>query len=99
MKMNNRLKIGIIILTIFILASLILPIFNEVDPTKQGIYPKNSPVSAEHVLGTNSLGQDIFWFLILSIRNSLILGSLGQHLHHPDCGLCGAIFRIRWRLG
>ena len=74
MKMNNRLKIGIIILTIFILASLLLPFFNEVDPTRQGVYPKNTPISAEHVLGTNSLGQDIFWFLILSIRNSLILG-------------------------
>jgi peptide/nickel transport system permease protein len=74
MKMNNRLKIGIVILAIFILASLILPFFNDIDPTKQGIYPKNLPVSAEHLLGTNSLGQDIFWFLILSIRNSLILG-------------------------
>ena len=74
MKMNNRLKIGIIIIAIFALGSLILPFFNDVDPTKQGIYPKNLPISFEHLLGTTSLGQDIFWFLILSIRNSLILG-------------------------
>lgn len=74
MRMNNRLKIGIIIIMIFILASLILPFFNDVDPTRQGVYPKNLPISFEHLLGTNSLGQDIFWFLILAIRNSLILG-------------------------
>ena len=74
MKMNNRLKIGVFLLSIFVLGSLILPFFNEVDPTKQNIYPKKLPVSLEHPLGTNSLGQDIFWWLVFSIRNSLILG-------------------------
>ena len=74
MKMNFRLKIGITILLFFILASAILPFFNDVDPTKQGTYFRNLPMSSEHLLGTNSLGQDIFWFLVYSVRNSLILG-------------------------
>ena len=42
----------------------------------QSTYMKNMPLSAEHVLGTNSLGQDIFWLLVFSIRNSLILGGI-----------------------
>jgi peptide/nickel transport system permease protein len=74
MKMNFRLKIGIVILAIMVLGSFILPIFNDVDPIKQGTYPKNLPPSREHPLGTNSLGQDIFWFLVIAIRNSLLLG-------------------------
>ena len=74
MKMNLRLRIGLIIIAVFALGSLILPFFNEVDPTTQGTYFKNMPISAEHPLGTNTLGQDIFWFLVFSIRNSLILG-------------------------
>ncbi len=74
MKMNNRLKIGLIILTIFVLGSLILPFFNDVDPSRQGTYPKNLPPSLEHPLGTNSLGQSIFWFLVYAVRNSLLLG-------------------------
>jgi len=74
MKMNIRLKIGIIILAIFTLGSLILPFFMEVDPSRQGTYPKNMPFSLEHPLGTNSLGQDIFWFLVIAVRNSLMLG-------------------------
>lgn len=74
MKMNNRLKIGLIILTIMVLGSFILPLFNDVDPVKQGTYPKNLPPSLEHLLGTNSLGQDIFWWLVYAVRNSLILG-------------------------
>ena len=74
MKMNPRLRVGIVIIAFFTLGSLILPFFNEVDPTTQGSYFRNIPPNAEHLLGTNSLGQDIFWFLVFSIRNSLILG-------------------------
>ncbi|MCA9836241.1 MAG: ABC transporter permease [Trueperaceae bacterium] len=74
MKFNLRLKIGITILAIFVLASFLLPFLNHVDPTKQGSFFKNLRPSLEHLLGTNSQGQDIFWFLIYSIRNSLILG-------------------------
>ena len=74
MRFNLRLKIGITILTIFVLGSLILPFFNDVDPSQQGIYLKNLPMSAQHLLGTNSQGQDIFWYLVFSVRNSLVLG-------------------------
>jgi peptide/nickel transport system permease protein len=74
MRLNLRLKIGITILAVFILGSIILPFFNKVDPSQQGTYYKNMIVSTEHLLGTNSQGQDIFWFLIYAIRNSLILG-------------------------
>lgn len=74
MQINARLKIGIPILAILALGSLILPFFNTVDPSQQGTYFKNLPITGEHILGTNSQGQDIFWFLVYSLRNSLILG-------------------------
>ena len=73
-KLNLRLKIGIFILAIFTLGSLILPFFTQEDPSAQGTYFKNLPMSREHLLGTNTLGQDIFWYLVFSIRNSLLLG-------------------------
>jgi peptide/nickel transport system permease protein len=47
---------------------------NNIDPSRQGSYSKNLSPSLEHPLGTNSLGQDIFWFLVIAVRNSLILG-------------------------
>src|SRR5207248_10783374 len=49
-------------------------IFSDVDPAAQGTYLKNLPLSAKHLLGTNALGQDIFWFLVFAIRNSLLIG-------------------------
>lgn len=69
-----RLKLGITILAVFVLGSFLLPFFTSVDPSQQGTYLKNLPLSGQHLLGTNALGQDIFWFLVFAIRNSLILG-------------------------
>jgi len=74
MKWNLRLKLGIIILMLFTLGSLMLPFFTDVDPSEQGTYAKNLPISREHLLGTTTQGQDIFWYLVFSIRNSLLLG-------------------------
>lgn len=73
-KLNLRLKIGMVILAIFTLGGLILPFFTQEDPSAQGTYFKHLPVSGDHLLGTNSLGQDIFWYLIFALRNSLLLG-------------------------
>lgn len=74
MRINFRLALGITILAIFVLGSLILPFFSQVNPSAQGTYMKNMPMSWEHPVGTNTLGQDIMWFLIFSVRNSLLLG-------------------------
>ena len=73
-KLNARLTIGLTIVTILAASSLILPFFTSVDPAAQGTYLKNLPPSAAHPLGTNALGQDIFWYLVFAVRNSLILG-------------------------
>ena len=74
--LNIRLGLGLLILVIMGLGSFILPNFAPVDPSIQASYMRNLPVSGVHLLGTNSLGQDIFWFLVFGIRNSLTLGIL-----------------------
>jgi peptide/nickel transport system permease protein len=73
---NFRLGLGLLILAIMGLGSFILPNFAPVDPSLQASYMRNLPVSGIHLLGTNALGQDIFWFLVFGIRNSLMLGIL-----------------------
>jgi peptide/nickel transport system permease protein len=71
---NPRLSIGLVILLVMGLGSFILPFFAPVDPSIQATYMRNLPSSGVHLLGTNALGQDIFWFLVFAIRNSLTLG-------------------------
>ena len=73
-KLNARLYIGLTIVTILAAGSLILPLFTSVDPAAQGTYLKNLSPSLAHPLGTNALGQDIFWYLVFAVRNSLLLG-------------------------
>jgi peptide/nickel transport system permease protein len=73
-KLNLRLKLGLTIVAIFVIGSFVLPFFTTVDPSRQGTYLKNMPLSWKHLLGTNSQGQDIWWFLVFAIRNSLALG-------------------------
>ncbi len=74
LKLNLRLRLGLTLLAVLVVASFTLPFFSDVDPMQQGTYAKNLPPSWEHLLGTNSQGQDIFWFLVFAMRNSLLLG-------------------------
>jgi peptide/nickel transport system permease protein len=89
-RLNARLRIGLTIIAVYVVGSFLLPFVNSVDPAEQGTYLKNLPLSSTHLLGTNALGQDIFWFLVTAIRNSLLLGigvSLGITLISTFVGL------------
>ena len=71
-----RLVVGIIIVGAFLIMGLIVPFFAPEDPTAWNTYFRILPPSRQHMMGTNNLGQDIFWLLSWSIRNSLWLGLL-----------------------
>lgn len=74
--LNPRLAIGVFIILVMGLGSFVLPFFAPIDPSIQASYLKNLPMSWDHLLGTNAIGQDTFWFLVFAIRNSLTLGIL-----------------------
>jgi peptide/nickel transport system permease protein len=89
-RLNARLRIGLTIVAVYAVGGFVLPFLNSVDPAEQGTYLKNLPLSGAHLLGTNALGQDIFWFLVAAIRNSLLLGigvSIGITLISTFVGL------------
>lgn len=48
--------------------------YPHTNPFTYNTYPNNLGVSAEHWLGTTSMGQDIVWLLIEAIHNSLMIG-------------------------
>ena len=58
---------------IIILTMAILSIFSPYDPTLWNVVPRDMKPSAEHLLGTDSNGQDIFWQATFAVRNSLII--------------------------
>lgn len=69
-----RLVIGIFLVAIFLILGVLVPPFAPEDPTAWNTYLRNLPPSSVHYMGTNNLGQDIFWLLTWSIRNSLWIG-------------------------
>ena len=80
-KMRNtlispRIIAGGTILLVFLVLGAVLPWFAPADPQAWQTYPRNLPPSFDHLMGTNKLGQDIFWLLTWAIRNSLLLGAI-----------------------
>ena len=71
---NARLRVGVVLLAVFLVWGFIAPLFCTVDPVEWQTYPRNLAPSAEHWLGTTGLGQDTFWLLAYSIRNSFLVG-------------------------
>jgi peptide/nickel transport system permease protein len=71
---NNRLTAGIAILGVLVPASVVLPLFAPANPIRLNAYPPRLPISLAHPLGTTSMGQDLFWYLMLALRNSIVLG-------------------------
>ncbi len=45
-------------------------------PLDRRVVPNNRPPSARFLLGTTSLGQDVFWLATFAIRNTLIIAGL-----------------------
>ena len=61
----------VIVLTLIALA--ILSNFSPYDPQRFYQVPRGLPPSWKYPLGTNWLGQDIFWCLTFAVRNSLLI--------------------------
>lgn len=69
---DYRFTFSFIVLLI-ILSLAFLSIFSPYDPTLWGVVSKNMKPSADHILGTDANGQDIFWQATFAVRNSLII--------------------------
>lgn len=74
--MSVRYKIGLFIVLVFVIIGFVLPLIPHENPTALSVYKKNLGPSLEHWLGTNKQGQDIFWLLSESVKNSILLGVL-----------------------
>ncbi len=72
-RTDTRFRLGAIG-TLIVLALIVLSFVPAHDPAARNVVPKNRPPSLEHVLGTNTMGQDVFWQLARAIANSLALG-------------------------
>jgi peptide/nickel transport system permease protein len=87
---DYRFTFSFIILLI-ILSLAVLSIFSPYDPTLWGVVPKNLKPSADHILGTDANGQDIFWQATFAVRNSLIISLISGLVSRVIAILIGMI--------
>ena len=69
-----RLKAGLIITAIFVIIGFVVYYIPHINPFTFNTYEPKLGASAEHWLGTTSMGQDVVWLLIDAIHNSLLIG-------------------------
>ena len=71
---RHRLAVaGLVVITIMVLLALLAPIIAPYDPYKQNLGPQYGNPSAEHLLGTDELGRDVFSRLLYAARLSLFV--------------------------
>jgi peptide/nickel transport system permease protein len=72
LRYDSRFRLAFILLAA-IAAMVLLGFFAPDDPTRTFRVAMDAPPSLEYPFGTNSRGQDIFWWMCTAVRNSLIL--------------------------
>jgi peptide/nickel transport system permease protein len=73
LKHDGRFRIAFIFL-IAVVVMIFLSFISPYDPNKSFQVAMDTPPSFEHFFGTDSRGQDIFWWMTFAVRNSLIMG-------------------------
>ena len=72
-RYDKRFAFGFTVLLIFVLIAVV-SLFSPYNTRAWNTVPRNLEPSSKHLLGTNSIGQDIFWVALTAAKNSLVLG-------------------------
>jgi peptide/nickel transport system permease protein len=90
LKHDRRFLFGFVIMVFFLLIT-ILSFFNPYEDAAWNVFPRDLPPSGEHLLGTNSMGQDIFWKATTAVRNSLVLSLVAAIISRTIAVVIGLI--------
>ena len=70
---NKLAVLGLAFVTIMILASVFAPLVTQYDPQKVDLRMMLKPPSADHILGTDKIGRDVFARIIYGGRISILV--------------------------
>jgi peptide/nickel transport system permease protein len=70
---NQMLMVGGVMVGLLILMAILAPVIAPYDPYKTGKAPSMAPPSAEHIMGTDKLGRDLFSRIIYGSRTTLLV--------------------------
>jgi peptide/nickel transport system permease protein len=87
---DYRFSFAFLVLVI-ILSLAGLSFFSPYDPTLWHVVPRDMKPSTEHLLGTDSNGQDVFWQATFAVRNSLIISLISALVSRTIAILVGMV--------
>lgn len=73
-KKNPLAMTGVVVILIIVLAAIFAPLICPYDPYTQDLRNALAKPSAEHILGTDTYGRDLFTRIVYGARISLIIG-------------------------
>ncbi len=87
---DGRFKFSFVVVCILVLLA-ILSFFYPYDLKIWNIVPRDLSPSLDHILGTNSKGQDVFWEATFAIRNSLSIALVATFISRVIALIVGLI--------
>jgi ABC-type dipeptide/oligopeptide/nickel transport system permease subunit len=77
---DTRARIGIIVVAMLLLLAILAPLLARHDPIRVDLLRQLQPPSAEHWMGTDVQGRDVWARLIYGARISLAVGLISQSI-------------------
>jgi peptide/nickel transport system permease protein len=76
---NNKLKVGLAVLIVFLVLTLVGPLLTDYQPMDY-VGPLAAPPSSEFWFGTTTFGQDVFTQFVHGLKASFLVGIVGGGL-------------------
>lgn len=83
--------LGLVMLLLLVVSALFAPTLAGIEPAKTDLKLKNNPPSAEHLLGTDAIGRDVWARLVYGARISLSVGLVAVGIYTTISLLLGSI--------
>ena len=80
LRRDARARIGLIVVAILLLLAILAPVLARHDPIRVDLLRQLQPPSAEHWMGTDVQGRDVWARLVYGARISLAVGLISQSI-------------------
>lgn len=90
-RWHSTAVVGLVIFGIILLASILAPVISPYDPTDQVIRERLLEPSAEHILGTDALGRDVFSRILHGGRFALVISFVSVFIGATFGTILGAL--------
>lgn len=91
LKKNKLAVASLIVIGLIVLVAIFAPLIAPYDPYETDVFNKLQGPSSEHIMGTDSIGRDVFSRIIYGTRVSLLVGVVCEAIAVPIGVILGCI--------